>query len=127
MTDEELKIHQENDEWIQEWAKLEASRSEIDLLVSSSEYAERDAAQFEAETLLEERLSNWSEERRSVIEDLKANYKRHATERSAVAMRRERIAAQLVPGLVRDHSLTEALEITDALIALLDSQYTAGA
>jgi len=122
MSDEEKKIHQENDGWIARWVKLE------ELLVAKerateSEYHQQLADECRARAkALNEEYARFSIERQEFINELKMAHARQQDDLATYAQRRERVAlALLVAPDSKTQTPAEIYGWVDTVMEILDT------
>jgi len=129
MTDEEEKIHDENDMWIARWEQLRLNWAEARKTTKSRLYTERIESCIKEETDLQAQFNRFSPERQELVRNLKDALKEKTEDSYFEKQRFERIAQGLIPGVLANMSYADpkecvriASQITSALIAEVEKE-----
>jgi len=129
MTDEEEKIHDENDAWIARWEQLRLNRIEAEKTIKSRLYSERIESCIKEECDLQAQFDRFSPERKELVRNLKLAVQVRNEDGYFEKARFERIAQALIPGVLANMSYADpkecvriASQITSALIAEVEKE-----
>jgi len=129
MTEEEEKIHDENDMWIARWERLRLNRIEAEKTIKSRLYTERTEACIKEETDLQAEFNQFSPERQELVRNLKDALKERNEDVYFEKGRFERVVQGIVPGLLAlghyadpRECVRVASEIATALIAEVEKE-----
>jgi hypothetical protein len=129
MTDEEEKIHNENDAWIARWERLRLNWAEAKKTTTIRLYSERVEACIKEERDLQAQFNRFSPERQELLRNLKDALKEKNEDIYFEKARFERIAQGLIPGVLSlglyvdpRECVRVASEIATALIAEVEKE-----